>query len=101
MNIKILPPDIQESEFTTRSNRWQLNRREYLNYDQKVTKVSGYNRDTLEFGGIKFRLKLFTQIVNPLNNALGISLIIEILEGFYWKGHLKKDALKNLKVVKS
>ena len=45
------------SEFTTLSSRPQLNRRDYLNYDQKVTKVSGDNPNTLELGRIKFRLK--------------------------------------------
>ena len=46
----MLLPEIQESEFTTPSNRPQLSRRDHLNYDQKVTKVSGENPDTLEFG---------------------------------------------------
>ena len=52
MNIKILRPEIQESEFTTPSNRAQLSRGDYLNDDQKVT---GDNPDTLELGRIKFR----------------------------------------------
>ena len=54
---QILPPEIQELEFVTPSNRWQLNSRDYLNYDQQVTKVSGANPDTLDFGQIKFWLK--------------------------------------------
>ena len=41
LNIKILPTETQESEFITPSNRPQLSKRDYLNYDQKVTKVSG------------------------------------------------------------
>ena len=57
LNIKILPLEIQEPEFTNSSNRPQLTRREYLNYDQKVTKISGDISDTLEYGRIKFRLK--------------------------------------------
>ena len=57
--MKILPPANQELQFTTPSNRPQLSRRGYLNYDQKVTKVSCDNSDTLEFERIKFRLKLF------------------------------------------
>ena len=59
MNIKILRPEIQESEFTTPSNRAQLSRGDYLNHDQKVT---GGNPDTLEFGRIKFRLKFFPKL---------------------------------------
>ena len=38
---------------------------------------------------------------NPPNNALRVSLIIEILEGFYSKGLLKEEALKNLEIVKN
>ena len=55
--IKILPPELQELEFATPSSRPQLSRRDYLNYDLKVTKIAGDNPDTLEFGRIKFRLK--------------------------------------------
>ena len=43
LNIKILPPKIQESELTTFSNWPKLSKWDYLNYDQKVTKVSGDN----------------------------------------------------------
>ena len=57
MKIKILSPEIQESEFTAPSNLSQLNKEDYLNCDQKVTNVSDANPDTLEFGQIKFRLK--------------------------------------------
>ena len=32
---------------------------------------------------------------------MGVYLIIEILEGFYWKGLLKEEALINLKIVKN
>ena len=53
----MLLPEIQESKFITPSNRPETSRRDYLNYDQKVTKVSGDNPDRLEFGRIKFRLK--------------------------------------------
>ena len=60
--MKILPPEIQESEFTTSFNRPQLSRRDCLNYDQKVTRVSGENSDTLEFGQIKFRLKFCAKL---------------------------------------
>ena len=38
----------------------------------------------------------FANIFSPLNNALGVYLINEILEGFYWKGLLKEEALKKL-----
>ena len=51
-NIKIFHPEIEESAFTTPSNRPHLSRRDYLNYDQKVSKVSGDNPDALEFGRI-------------------------------------------------
>ena len=39
--------------------------------------------------------------VSPLNNALGVCLIIEILKGFYRKGLLKEEVLKNLEIVKN
>ena len=38
----------------------------------------------------------FANIFNPLNNVPGVYLIIEILEGFYWKGLLKEEALEKL-----
>ena len=51
-------PKIQESEFTTPSNRPQLSRRGYSNYDKKLTKVSSNNSDRyVRFRRIKFRLK--------------------------------------------
>ena len=53
----MLLPEIQESKFNIPSNRPEMSRRDYLNYDQKVTKVSGDNPDKLEFGRTKFRLK--------------------------------------------
>ena len=51
----------------------------------------------LEFGRMKFRLKLFhiklfANTVNPLKNTPGVYLIIEILEGLYWKGLLNGEA---------
>ena len=45
--------------------------------------------------------KLFANTVNLLNNALGVYLIIEILEGFYWKELVKEEGLKNLEMVKN
>ena len=48
---RILPPP------SPSPNRSQLSMWDYLNYDQKVTTVSGENPETLEFGRIKFRLK--------------------------------------------
>ena len=45
--------------------------------------------------------KLFANNVNPLNNSTDVYLIIEILEGFYWKWLLKEEALKNLENVKN
>ena len=45
--------------------------------------------------------KLFTNTVNPLIKALGVYLIIEILEGLYWKGLLKEEGLKKLEIVKN
>ena len=45
-----------------------------------------------------FEPKPFANTVNPLNNALGVYLIIEILEGLYWKVLLKEEALKNWKL---
>ena len=108
MNIKVFPPEIQELEFTTPSNRPQLSRRDYLNYDQ-VTNVSGDNPDMLEFGRIKCRLKfvqnfstpkLLANTKNPLNNSPGFYLITEILECFYWKGILKDEALKKIRNCK-
>ena len=95
-------------EVTTPFNQPQRSRWDYLNY-QKVTKFYGENPDTLEFGRIKFRLKfcpkifhikLFANTVNPLNNPPGVYLIIEIWEGFYWKGLLKEEVLKNLEIAK-
>ena len=65
-----------------------------MNYDKKVTKVSGDNPDAIEFARIKFRLNL-------LNNAPGVYLIIEILDGFYWRGFLKEEALKKLELVRN
>ena len=38
--------------------------------------------------------KLSANTVNPLNNAPGVYLIIEILEIPYWKGLLKKTGVK-------
>ena len=32
---------------------------------------------------------------------MGVYLINEILEGFYWKGLLKEQPLKNLKIMKN
>ena len=81
-----------------------------MNYDLKATKVSGGNPDTLEFGQIKFRLKFclklfhtnfFANTVNPLNNTLGVYLIIENLEVFYWKGLLKEEVLKKLEIARN
>ena len=51
-----------------------------MNYDQKIAKT-------------------FANTVNPLNIAPGVYLILEILEGFYWKGLLKEEALRNLEIV--
>ena len=87
---------------------------DYLNYDQKVTKVSGDYPDMIELGRIKFRIKvypkffhtkLFANTVNPLNNVPGVYLVIEIPEGFYWYELLKEEVLKNFrnskKLIKS
>ena len=90
MNIKILPPEIQEWEFNNPSNRPQLSRRDYLNCDRKVAKVSGDNPDKLKFWQIKLRLKFCPKNFDN-----------EILEGFYWKGLLKEEVLKNIEIVKN
>ena len=38
-------------------------------------------------------------MVNPLNNAPGVYLIIEIFQGAYWREPLKKEALiKSIKL---
>ena len=46
LSVKILHPEIQESEFSAPSKRPQMSRRDYSSYDQKVAKVSGLNSDT-------------------------------------------------------
>ena len=92
------------------SNQPQVSRWDYLNYDQKVTKVSGNKPDTIEFGRIKFRLKVFPKLFHiktfwkyckSSKNAPGVYLVIDISEGFYWKEPLKEEALKKLEIVKS
>ena len=64
LEYKKFAPRSPKLEFTTPSNRPQLSRRDYLSYDQKVTKVSGDNPDTLEFERIKFRLKICPKLLH-------------------------------------
>ena len=43
--------------------------------------------------------KLFPNTVNPLNNALGVYLIIEIFQGVYWREPLKKRGVNKINKI--
>ena len=105
-----MPPEIQESEFSIPSNRPRLNRWDYLNCDQKVAKVSAENPDTLEFGRIKFRIKLCPKLFHTKTFCeyhkfskwrLGCLFNHWNFRGFFWGEALKrrgvKKKLENLK----
>ena len=85
-----MPPEFQESEFTTPSN-WQLSRWDYLNYDQKVTKVSDNNPNNKISVKIFARnfstLKFFFEYVNLLIQKLCIiNAILHQYKIKYFKG---------------
>ena len=99
-----MPPKIQQSEFTTplqltaARDYFKLQSKSYKSFWRQPRYVRIWEDKILSEN---FPHQNFMNTANPPNNAVRVSLIIEILEGFYSKGLLKEEALKNLEIVKN